>query len=265
MPCPSGPVVVSTPEVRWYSGWPAAVGVQLAERLDVVHAHRGLAQDLVLGVYGLHPRQVEQRVEEHRRVAGREHEAVAVRPDRIGGVEPQKALPQRVGDGGHRHRRAGMARVGLLDGVDRQRPDRVDAERVDVRCDRLGDGGHRCPILVQPVLSQLNDTRTRRGHRLDSTSVPDESPIDTEKRVAAEAAAELVEDGMKVGLGTGSTVAFLLPGARRAPALDPLRRHLAGDRAARSGARHRRRVVRRRGSPRHRDRRRPTRSRRTAG
>ena len=33
----------------------------------------------------------------------------------------------------------------------------------------------------------------------------------TEKRVAAEAAAELVEDGMTVGLGTGSTVAFLLP------------------------------------------------------
>jgi ribose 5-phosphate isomerase A len=35
--------------------------------------------------------------------------------------------------------------------------------------------------------------------------------IDTEKRVAAEAAAELVEDGMRVGLGTGSTVAFMLP------------------------------------------------------
>jgi ribose 5-phosphate isomerase A len=32
-----------------------------------------------------------------------------------------------------------------------------------------------------------------------------------EKRVAAEAAALLVEDGMRVGLGTGSTVAFLLP------------------------------------------------------
>ena len=39
----------------------------------------------------------------------------------------------------------------------------------------------------------------------------DELFIDTEKRVAAEAAAELVEDGTKVGLGTGSTVAFLLP------------------------------------------------------
>ena len=37
------------------------------------------------------------------------------------------------------------------------------------------------------------------------------SNADLEKRLAAEAAAELVEDGMTVGLGTGSTVAFLLP------------------------------------------------------
>ena len=35
--------------------------------------------------------------------------------------------------------------------------------------------------------------------------------VDREKQLAAEAAAELVEDGMLVGLGTGSTVAFLLP------------------------------------------------------
>lgn len=33
----------------------------------------------------------------------------------------------------------------------------------------------------------------------------------SEKQVAAEAAARLVENGMTVGLGTGSTVAFLLP------------------------------------------------------
>jgi ribose 5-phosphate isomerase A len=37
------------------------------------------------------------------------------------------------------------------------------------------------------------------------------NPAGDEKRIAAEAAAELVEDGMTVGLGTGSTVAFLLP------------------------------------------------------
>jgi len=41
--------------------------------------------------------------------------------------------------------------------------------------------------------------------------VPVVSGVGTEKRLAAEAAAELVEDGMTVGLGTGSTVAFLLP------------------------------------------------------
>ncbi len=35
--------------------------------------------------------------------------------------------------------------------------------------------------------------------------------VEGEKRHAAEAAAELVEDGMAVGLGTGSTVAYFLP------------------------------------------------------
>ena len=39
--------------------------------------------------------------------------------------------------------------------------------------------------------------------------------IEREKQLAAEAAAELVEAGMTVGLGTGSTVAFLLPALAR--------------------------------------------------
>jgi ribose 5-phosphate isomerase A len=37
------------------------------------------------------------------------------------------------------------------------------------------------------------------------------STIDREKEVVAEAGASLVEDGMRVGLGTGTTVAHLLP------------------------------------------------------
>jgi ribose 5-phosphate isomerase A len=37
------------------------------------------------------------------------------------------------------------------------------------------------------------------------------SAVDEEKRLAAEAAAALVQDGMCVGLGTGTTVAYLLP------------------------------------------------------
>jgi ribose 5-phosphate isomerase A len=44
---------------------------------------------------------------------------------------------------------------------------------------------------------------------------PEDPKIDREKQVAAEAAAELVEDGMTVGLGTGTTVAFLLPALAR--------------------------------------------------
>jgi ribose 5-phosphate isomerase A len=38
---------------------------------------------------------------------------------------------------------------------------------------------------------------------------------DEEKRLAAEAAAQLVEDGMTLGLGTGTTVAFLIPALAR--------------------------------------------------
>ena len=45
--------------------------------------------------------------------------------------------------------------------------------------------------------------------------MPIVSMADEEKRLAAEAAAELVESGMTVGLGTGSTVAHLLPAIAR--------------------------------------------------
>ena len=55
-----------------------------------------------------------------------------------------------------------------------------------------------------------------------------------EKHVAAEAAAELVEDGMRLGLGTGSTVAFLLPAlARRGLSLRCVATSLATETAAR--------------------------------
>jgi len=45
--------------------------------------------------------------------------------------------------------------------------------------------------------------------------VPLVNTPDDEKRLAAEAAAELIESGMTVGLGTGSTVAHLLPALAR--------------------------------------------------
>jgi ribose 5-phosphate isomerase A len=42
-------------------------------------------------------------------------------------------------------------------------------------------------------------------------SEPERSAVDEEKDLASRAAALMVEDGMKVGLGTGTTVAYLLP------------------------------------------------------
>src|ERR1700710_2380008 len=50
-----------------------------------------------------------------------------------------------------------------------------------------------------------------QGSRIESRTLS----ADAEKRLAAEAAAELVETGMTVGLGTGSTVAHLLPALAR--------------------------------------------------
>jgi ribose 5-phosphate isomerase A len=60
--------------------------------------------------------------------------------------------------------------------------------------------------------------------------------IEREKQAAAEAAAELVRNGMTVGLGTGSTVAYLLPALARkslsilcaatSPATEHAARHL---------------------------------------
>src|SRR5947209_15139885 len=55
------------------------------------------------------------------------------------------------------------------------------------------------------------------------------------KRQAAEAAASLVEDGMVLGLGTGSTVAYFLPAvATRGPRVRCVATSLGTERAART-------------------------------
>ena len=94
----------------------------LAERLEVVE------RDRVAG-------QVEERVEQHAGVAGAQHEAVAVGPVGLGRGMAQEARPQHVRHRRRAHRGARVPGVRLLDGVDRERPDRVDGELVEV-------GGH---------------------------------------------------------------------------------------------------------------------------
>ena len=49
------------------------------------------------------------------------------------------------------------------------------------------------------------------GHLREAVELSAFVGVEREKQVAAEAAAQLVQDGMTVGLGTGSTAAYLLP------------------------------------------------------
>jgi len=52
---------------------------------------------------------------------------------------------------------------------------------------------------------------SRATARQRRSPLSDDAASTRQKRAAAEAAAELIEDGMRIGLGTGSTVAQLLP------------------------------------------------------
>ena len=76
-------------------------GAELAETLDLVDRHLLVAE------------KIKERVEQHRAVAGRQHEAVAVGPRRIGRIEFEEAGEQHGRDIGRAHRQAGMAGLGL--------------------------------------------------------------------------------------------------------------------------------------------------------
>ena len=78
------------------------------------------------------PGEMEHGVEQHGPVPAGEHEAVAVGPVGIFRVVPHEARPQHVGDGRGFHGQAGVAAVGLLDGVDGQHADGVDASLLEI-------------------------------------------------------------------------------------------------------------------------------------
>ena len=109
---------------------------ELAEVLDVVE------RDAVA-------RQVQRRVEEHRGVPAGEHEAVAVGPVGARRRVLHDARVEDVRDRRERHRGPGMARVGLLDRVHRERPDRVDTQLIE--------GG---PVHAGPRVSDRGWTAT---------------------------------------------------------------------------------------------------------
>ena len=111
-------------------GMARSFAAELAELLDVVE------RDVVAG-------EIESAVEQHRAVAGRQHETIAAEPFRIFRVVAHEARVEQVRDRRHAHRQSAMATVGLLHRVDRQHANRVDAGLVevgavhfDLRCSR---------------------------------------------------------------------------------------------------------------------------------
>ncbi len=77
-------------------------------------------------------RQVEQGVQQHGGVPVREHEAVAIGPQRLLGIDLQVPAPQHDGDVGHPHRGPGVPGGCTLDRVHGQGLDGVGGELLDV-------------------------------------------------------------------------------------------------------------------------------------
>ena len=115
---------------------------ELAEVADVVERDRRLAQAFILGVDRLGAREKQDRPQQHRGMAVRQDEAVAIRPDRILRIEAHDPVPQGVDQRRQGHRRSGMARLRLLDRVDGQRADRVDRQLIELLL------GHALPFVI---------------------------------------------------------------------------------------------------------------------
>jgi hypothetical protein len=94
------------------------------------------------------PGEVQHRVEEHRRVPGREDEAVAVRPVAVGGVVRHDPREEHVRERRQRHRRPGVPRVRALDGVHREPAHHIDGAAFEVPV-----VGHPGPFLPRGVLN----------------------------------------------------------------------------------------------------------------
>ena len=105
MPCPSGPVVVSTPLVWPCSGCP---GQRLSSWRKRRMSSSGTAGSPAVALASTcFTRKVQHGVEEHRGMAAGEDEAVAVGPLRLGRIVPQHLVEEHIGRRGQGHRRAG--------------------------------------------------------------------------------------------------------------------------------------------------------------
>ncbi len=103
-------------ELRVVLGMSRGVRTQLPEVLQVIDGQRIT-------------REMQQRIQQHRCMPVRQHEAIAIRPLRIVRVVLQVMPPQHFCYVGHAHRGTGVAGVGLLDGIHGQGPDGIARSR----------------------------------------------------------------------------------------------------------------------------------------
>ena len=165
-------MVASTPASSKFSGWPAHGLPSWRKLLDVVDRRPRVAG------------QVEQGVDQHRAVAGRQDEAVAVGPVRIGRVELQMPVNKRGRGVGHAHRHARMAAVGGLDRIHRQGANGV-GEAALGRLHRGSAMGFGAPQDLGPMaralcqVSRAASTLARDSRKLRSGQRMDDGGLST--------------------------------------------------------------------------------------
>src|SRR6516164_4222907 len=74
--------------------------------------------------------EIKARVQEHRTVSGGKDKAIASVPAGILWIVPHEAREEQVSRWRHPHRHSGVARVGLLNGVDRKDANGIDAKLI---------------------------------------------------------------------------------------------------------------------------------------
>jgi len=81
-------------------------------------------------------------------VASGKNEAVSIGPVGISGIVVQKIVPERINHRGKTHGRAGVARIGLLDGIDGKSTNSVDTQLIEVRlAHNISEAGKVAPAI----------------------------------------------------------------------------------------------------------------------
>ena len=122
---------------RFLLGVPRRAAAELPKEFELFERERRAIDGVAVFVAIADPGEVDECVEQHRGVAVREHEAIAVGPLRLRGVVAEELIPQRVGDGSEAHRRARMPRIRLLNRIHGEGANRIDASQIEVGHGRL--------------------------------------------------------------------------------------------------------------------------------